>query len=56
MEEEEGEQCPEPLPVQPYWSAVLDDREWSENAEFNGDPLVVAPLTRQEQASRLEPG
>ena len=56
MQEEEGQQCPEPAPVQRYRTAVLDDRKWAENAEFNGDVRFVAPVTRVDQTSWLEPG
>jgi hypothetical protein len=56
MQEEEGEQRPEPLPVQGYRSAVLDDSKRAENAEVNGDSQFVPLVTRREQARRLEPG
>jgi hypothetical protein len=54
VQEQEGEQRPEPLSVQGDGTAVLDDRQRPENAEFNGDLLFVAPVTAPEQAWRLE--
>jgi hypothetical protein len=36
------EQGAQPLPVQRDSAAVLDDRQWAENAEFDGNVAVVA--------------
>jgi hypothetical protein len=43
VKQQECEQRPEPLPVQANRTAILDDRQGSENAEFDGDrPFVAA--------------
>jgi hypothetical protein len=44
MQKQVREESPEPLSVQGDRAAVLDDRQWAENAEFDGDVAVVAPL------------
>jgi hypothetical protein len=42
MEQEVGEQRPHPLPVQGDRPAVLDDLQWPENTEFDGNVAFVA--------------
>jgi hypothetical protein len=42
VQEQVGEQGAQPLPVQRDSAAVLDDRQWAENAEFDGNVAVVA--------------
>jgi hypothetical protein len=45
VQQEVCEQGAQPLSVQRDRAAVLDDRQWAENAEFDGNVAVVA-LTR----------
>jgi hypothetical protein len=42
VQQQIGEQGTQPLPVQRDCAAVLDDRQWSENAKFDGNVAVVA--------------
>ena len=49
MQKQEGEKGPQPLSVQTDGAAVLDDRQRSENAEFDGDMTFVALPCPDEQ-------
>jgi hypothetical protein len=42
MQKQVREEDPEPLAAQEDGAAVLDDRQWAENAEFDGNVAVVA--------------
>ena len=42
MQQQVREQGAQPLPIQRDDAAVLDDRQWAENAEFDGNVAVVA--------------
>jgi hypothetical protein len=42
MEQQVGEEGPQPLSVQRNRAAVLDDRERAENTEFDGNVAFVA--------------
>jgi hypothetical protein len=51
VQKEVREQGPQPLSVQPNGATVLDDRQWSENAELDGDLTFVAPVVTSVQAA-----
>jgi len=42
VQQQVREQGAQPLPIQRDDAAVLDDRQWAENAEFDGNVAVVA--------------
>jgi len=46
MQQQVREQGAQPLSVQRDSAAVLDDRQWAENAKFDGNVAVVARPVR----------
>jgi hypothetical protein len=56
MQKQVREESPEPLSVQGDRAAVLDDRQWAENAEFDGNTAFVALPCPDEQARAVRDG
>jgi hypothetical protein len=49
VQQQVGEEGAQPLSVQRDGAAVLDDRQWAENAEFDGNVAVLALARPDEQ-------